>query len=68
MAYEMTIKLTDQEYAALAAKSGKQPEMLLCEIMMQRLQPSLLAKRLVTRNELLEKQYCEGKILNIPTQ
>ncbi len=36
MAYQMTITLTDQEYGALAAeaaKSGKQHESLLQEIM-----------------------------------
>ncbi len=71
MAYEMTIKLTDQEYAALAveaAKSGKPPEVLLHEMMIQQLQPSLQAKRPLTGREFLEKLYREGKILNIPTR
>ena len=42
MAYEMTIRLTDEEYTALAAeaaKSGKQPETLLHDLMLQKLKP-----------------------------
>ncbi len=71
MSYQMTIHLTDQEYAALAAeaeKTGKQAEALLHEILMQRLQLSLPAKRPLTEDEFEEKLYREGKILNIPTR
>lgn len=71
MVYQMTINLTDQEYAALIAeakKSGKQPEALLREIMLQRLQPFPHLKRPLTSHELMEKQYREGKILNIPAR
>ncbi len=71
MAYQMTVTLTDQEYTALAAeaaKSGKQAEALLHEILMQRLQPALPAKRPLTEQEFMEKLYREGKILNIPTR
>jgi len=71
MAYQMTLHLTDQEYAALAAeaeKSGKQAEALLHEILMQRLQPSLAAKRPLTTREFEEKLYREGLIENIPTR
>jgi len=67
----MTIHLTDQEYAALVAeaeKTGKQAEALLHEILMQRLQLSLPAKRPLTEDEFEEKLYREGKILNIPTR
>ena len=70
MAYEMTIKLTDQEYAALAAeaaRNGKQPEMLLHD-MIQNLQPSSPVKCPMTDQEFMEKLYREGKILNIPTR
>ena len=70
MAYEMTIKLTDQEYAALAAeaaRNGKQPEMLLHD-MIQDLQPSSQIKRPLTDQEFMEKLYREGKIHNIPTR
>jgi hypothetical protein len=51
MAYEMTIRLTDEEYAALAAeaaRNGKRPETLLHDIMRQRLQPSLPVQRSLT--------------------
>jgi hypothetical protein len=68
MAHQMIITLTDQQYAALiaeASKSGKQPEALLNEIMTQRLQPSVQGKHPLTGRELIEKQYREGKILNI---
>ncbi|MDQ6661816.1 MAG: hypothetical protein M3Z24_12735 [Chloroflexota bacterium] len=70
MAYEMNLKLTEQEYAALAAeaaKNGKQPEMLLHE-MIEHLRTSSLEKRTLTGKELAEQLYCEGKIDNIPTR
>lgn len=70
MAYQMTVTLTEQEYAALAAeaaKNGKQPEMFLHD-MIQRLQPVSQLKRPLTDQEFMEKQYREGKIANIPTQ
>ena len=71
MAYQMTITLSDQEYAALkaeAAKSGQQPETLLHEIMVQRLQSPSTTKRPLTGREFMEQQYHAGKILNIPTR
>ena len=71
MAYQMTVTLTDQEYAALTAeaeKSGKQAEALLHEILMQHLQPSLAAKNPLTAREFEEKLYHEGLIENIPTR
>ena len=71
MAYQMTVTLTDQEYAALtveAEKSGKQAEALLHEILTQRLQPSLPTKRPLTPREFEEKLYREGLIENIPTR
>lgn len=70
MAYQMTVTLTDQEYATLvaeAARNGKQPEMLLHD-MIQRLQPSSQTKRPLTEQEFMEKLYHEGKIFNIPTR
>ncbi len=71
MAYQMTITLSDQEYAALkseAAKSGKRPEMVLHEIMAQRLQPPSPTTHPLTGREFMEQQYHEGKVLNIPTR
>lgn len=70
MAYQMTLTLTEQEYAALtaeAAKSGKHLETLLHD-MIQHLQPSLPVKRRLTEDEFVQKLYREGKILNIPTR
>lgn len=67
MSYQIT--LNDQEYAALAAaaaKSGTDPEQLLRE-MIQRLPTSYQRKRPLTAQEIVEKQYREGKISHIPT-
>ncbi len=74
MAYQMTVTLSDQEYAALEAeafKSGKQPEMLLHEIVAHLLQSSSrieMMKHPLTAQEFMEQQYREGKVLNIPTR
>lgn len=70
MAYEMTVTLTDQEYAVLAAeaaKNGKKPEALLHD-MVQGLKKSTYEKRPLTEQEFIEKLYRDGKILNIPTR
>ncbi|SRR5579859_599703 len=64
------IALNDQEYAALvaaAAKSGTSPEQLLRE-MIQRLLTSSQSKHPLTAEEIVEKQYLEGKISHIPTR
>jgi hypothetical protein len=73
MSYQMTVTLTDQEYAALTAeaeKTGKQAEALLHEILIQRLQASssFQVKRPLTAREFEEKLYREGLIENIPTR
>ena len=71
MAYQMTVTVTDQEYAALTAvaeKSGKQAEALLHEILIQHLQPSLATKHPLTAREFEEILYREGLIENIPTR
>lgn len=68
MSYEVTIRLTDREYALLAAeaaKSGKQPEMLLHE-MIQHLRSVPQERRPLTEDELAERLYREGKVLNLP--
>jgi hypothetical protein len=70
MTYQVTIILTDQEYAALAAeaaKSGKQPEALIRD-MVRRLQSSSQSERPMTEREFEEKLYREGLIENIPTR
>jgi len=71
MAHQMTIILTDQEYSALtteATRSGKQPEILLHELMAQRFQAASQTKRAMTGRELAEKLYREGKLVNLATQ
>lgn len=68
--YQVTVQLTDQEYAVLmaeAAKSGKQPEMLLHELI-RRLQMSSQKKTPLTGRALAERLYREGKVLNLPTR
>ncbi len=70
MVYQMTVTLTDQEYAALAAeaaKNGKQPETLLHDLI-QHLQSSPQEKRSMTGRELAEKLYREGKLLTLATR
>ena len=69
MAYQMTVTLTDQEYAALteeANKRGTQPEEVLREIMVQHLSSATPSKHPLTDQEFMEKLYREGKILNLP--
>src|ERR1039457_49093 len=68
LAYQMTIRLTDQEYAVLAAeaaKAGKQPELLLHD-MIQRLQMRSQNESQLAVRKLAERLYREGKILNLP--
>ncbi len=62
--------MSEQEYTALiaeAAKSGKQPETLLHEIMAKNLHPFTTPKRPMTAREFMELQYWEGEIENLPT-
>src|SRR5262249_40934522 len=69
MAYQMTLTLSEQEYVVLsaeAAKSGKQPEALLHD-MIERLQLASQLKRPLTGREFEEKLYREGLIENIQT-
>ncbi len=67
MAHQMTITLSDAEYAALtqeAAKSGKPVEYLLHELLTQHIKPSL--RRLYTNRTIQEYLYREGVIEQIP--
>jgi len=67
----MTIRLTDEEYAALAAeaaKSGKPPEMLLHDLLLQQLKPAKPTTRPLTDHELAEQLYREGVLLNLATR
>jgi hypothetical protein len=68
--HQVIVRLTDQEYAILmaeAAKSGKQPEMLLHELI-RRLQKSSQKKTFGAGKALAERLYREGKVLNLPTR
>ncbi len=70
MAYQMTVTLTEQEYAILAAEAarlGKEPEMLLHD-MIQHLEQASTEKRPMTGRELAEKLYREGKLVNLATK
>jgi hypothetical protein len=69
MAYQMTVTLTDQEYAALTAeanKRGTRPEEVLHEIMAQHLPSTTPSKHLLTGREFMELLYREGEIENLP--
>ena len=73
MAYQLLIKLSEQEYADLeaeAAKTGKEPEAVLHDMIRQLSSSTQTTStnRPLTSQEFLEKQYREGKILNIPTR
>jgi len=70
MAYQMTVTLTDQEYQLLAqeaSKRGKQPEMLLLD-MIHRLEESSKDAHPMTGRELAEKLYREGKLASLATK
>ena len=70
MSYQMTLTLTEQEYAVLAEeaeKNGVHPEIMLQEIMREHLQASL-PKRPMTGHDFMVKLYREGEIENIPTR
>ncbi len=70
MAYQLTITLTEEEYTVLtteAAKNGKQPEMLLHDLI-QSLQSSSEAEHSMTADEFEQKLYREGFIEHIPTR
>lgn len=68
MTHQITIELTEQEYAALvdeAVKNGKKPETLLHETMREWLHTGR-AKQSMTEREFDEMLYLEGLIDNIP--
>jgi len=70
MTHHMTIELTEQEYATLAAeaaKSGKKPETLLHEMMRQHLLAEK-EKRKLSGEEIDEMLFREGLVDNLPTR
>ena len=69
MAYQMTVTLTDAEYAALskeAAKTGKPIESLMHEVLVQHIRPST-SKHSITDQEIQEYLYREGFIESVPS-
>jgi hypothetical protein len=70
MAHQMTITLSDDEYAALtaeAARSAQSAEALLHETVARRFSPPAAPTPPMTTRELLERLYDEGLITNTPT-
>lgn len=70
MAHEMSVTLTDEEYAELsteAARSGKPVEALVHDILTQRLHRVASLPHPVTSRTFTEQQYREGKVLTLPT-
>lgn len=71
MAYQMTITLTDQEYAALVAeatRSGKPIEALVHDAIAPHLPSPGTPQAAMTSRAFIEQQHREGKILAIPTR
>lgn len=73
MAYQMSVTLTDEEYAELSAeatRSGKPVETLVHDILTQRLHtyssPSHRMQPMTSR-AFTEQQYRDGKVLTLPT-
>ena len=71
MAHQMTIILTDEEYAELSAKaeqSGKPVESVARDLLSQGLSASPATSRSLSSSRFMQRQYQEGKILNLPTR
>jgi plasmid stability protein len=70
MAHEMIITLTDDDYAELAAQaaqSGKPVESLARDLLSHSLSASTLAPQPLSTSQFTQRQYQDGKILNLPT-
>ncbi len=71
MAYQMTITLTDQEYAQLieaAARSGKPLETLVHEALAPKLDEAQVHDTMMSNQEFNEYLLHKGTILNIATK
>lgn len=71
MAHPMTIILTDDEYAELSAKaaqSGKPVESVARDLLTQSLSVSPATSQPLSSSQFMQRQYQEGKILNLPTR
>ena len=71
MVYEVSLRLTDEEYAKLeaeAARSGKPVESIVHESVVHRLYAASKPTHAMTSREFTEQQYREGKVLSLPTR
>ena len=71
MAHQMTILLTDEEYAELAAQAaqrGKPVESVARDLLSQTLSATSATARSLSASQFMQRQYQEGKILNLPTR
>jgi len=74
VAYELSVTLTDEEYAELAAeaaRSGKPVEELVHDIVAHRVKsnpPPSTPSNPMTSRTFMEQQYREGKVLGLPTR
>jgi hypothetical protein len=71
MTYQMTLTLSDEEYARLSreAASRRQPiESLVHELLARAYALQAPARPTLTSREFLEQLYREGKIANLPTR
>ncbi|WIG59150.1 MAG: hypothetical protein OJF49_001897 [Ktedonobacterales bacterium] len=69
MSHQMNITLTDEEYAELAAeagRAGKPVESVAHDMLAQRLRTSAPGQQGMTARAFLERQYRDGKVLNLP--
>jgi plasmid stability protein len=71
MAHQMVIVLTDEEYAELAAQAaqrGKPIESVARDLLSQSLSASTEIPQPLSSSQFTQRQYQEGKILNLPTR
>jgi hypothetical protein len=71
VAYELSVTLTDEEYAELAAeaaRSGKPVDELVHDILAQGVKNNPPPSYPMTSRTFMEQQYLEGKVLALPTR
>lgn len=70
MAHEMIISLSDEEYERLSAEavqSGRRVEALVRDVIAAHMRSASERSQAMTSREFTERQYREGKVLNLPT-
>jgi hypothetical protein len=71
MTYQMTLTLSDEEYAELSRESvrrGTPIEALIHELIARGRNAATQPHPTMTSREFLEKQYREGKVANLPSR